>query len=146
MTKEEFEAFTAKDKASLYTMIRRDSTGKLVSIPYHEFFKEKVTKASDLLIKASELAEDAGLKKYLTLRANALLNDDYFASDMAWMDMKTNTIDLVIGPIENYEDALFGYKAAHEAYVLVKDKEWSEKLAKYSCFIARIAKRITSCR
>jgi hypothetical protein len=140
MTKEEFEAFNAKDKTSLYTMIRRDSTGKLISIPYYQFFKDKITKASELLIKASELAEDDGLKKYLTLRAAALLNDDYFASDMAWMDMKTSGIDFVIGPIENYEDALFGYKAAHEAYVLVKDKEWSNKLAKFSALLPELQK------
>jgi hypothetical protein len=140
MTKEEFEAFTAKDKTSLYTMIRRDSAGKLMSIPYHQFFKEQVTKASELLLKAAELAEDAGLKKYLTLRAAALLNDDYFASDMAWMDMKTNMIDFVVGPIENYEDALFGYKAAHEAYILVKDKEWSDRLAKFSALLPELQK------
>jgi hypothetical protein len=140
MTKEEFEAFTAKDKASLYTIIRRDSAGKLVSIPYNQFFKEKVTKASELLLKASELSEDEGLKKYLSMRAASLLNDDYFASDMAWMDMKTNGIDFVIGPIENYEDAMYGYKAAHEAYVLVKDKSWSEKLAKFSALLPELQK------
>ncbi len=140
MTKEEFEAFAAKDKTSLYTMIRRDSAGKLVSIPYHQFFNDKVTKAADLLKKAAELAEDAGLKNYLTLRAAALLNDDYFASDMAWMDMKTNGIDFVIGPIENYEDALFGYKAAHEAYILIKDREWSDRLAKFSALLPELQK------
>jgi hypothetical protein len=140
ITKEEFEAFKAKDKTSLYTMIRRDSTGKLISIPYHTFFADQVKKASDLLLKASELAEDAGLKKYLSLRATALLTDDYFASDMAWMDMKTNMIDFVVGPIENYEDALFGYKAAHEAYILIKDKEWSDKLAKFSALLPELQK------
>ena len=132
MTKEEFEAFEHKDKTNAYSMIRRDDKGKLIVIPYHEFFKEKTDKIADLLMKASVLAEDAGLKKYLELRSKALLNDDYFASDMAWMDMKTNGIDVVIGPIENYEDALFGYRSAHECYVLIKDKEWSVKLAKYS--------------
>ena len=132
MTKEEFDAFEAEDKASLYTMIRRDEEGKLKSIPYSEFFKEQYTKVADLLKKASELAEDEGLKKYLSLRADALLTNEYFESDMAWMDMKTNGLDVVIGPIENYEDALYGYKAAHEAFILIKDKAWSEKLAKYA--------------
>ncbi|NJO91999.1 MAG: Zn-dependent hydrolase [Chloroflexia bacterium] len=132
MTAEEFEAFDAADKTSLYTMIRRDEEGKLKSIPYSEFFKEQYTKVADLLKKAAELAEDEGLKNYLELRAEAFLSNDYFKSDMAWMDMKTNGLDLVIGPIENYEDALYGYKAAHEAYVLIKDKEWSERLAKYA--------------
>jgi hypothetical protein len=140
ITKEEFEAFTAKDKSSLYTMIRRDSAGKLISVPYHVFFEERLKMASGLLFKAAGLAEDQGLKKYLTLRAAALLNDDFFASDMAWMDMKTNMIDFVVGPIENYEDALNGYKAAYEAYVLIKDKEWSEKLAKYSALLPELQK------
>jgi len=135
MTAEEFEAFEAEDKASLYTMIRRNEEGKLVSIPYSEYFKEQYTKVAELLKKASEFAEDEGLKKYLELRADALLSNEYFESDMAWMDMKTNGIDIVIGPIENYEDALYGYKAAHEAYVLIKDKEWSEKLAKYAALL-----------
>ncbi len=132
MTKEEFEALGNKEKANPYTMVRRDDKGKLICIPYHEFFKEKITKIADLLLKASALAEDPGLKKYLELRSKALLTDNYFDSDMAWMDMKTNIIDVVIGPIENYEDALFGYKSAHECYILIKDKEWSVKLAKYS--------------
>ena len=78
--------------------------------------------------QAAELAEDPGLKKYLELRSDALLTDEYQPSDMAWMDMKTNPLDVVIGPIETYEDQLFGYKTAHEAYVLVKDMEWSKKL------------------
>jgi hypothetical protein len=116
-------------------MIRRDEEGKLKSIPYSEFFKEQYTKVAELLKKAAELAEDEGLKKYLELRADALLTNEYFESDMAWMDMKTNGLDIVIGPIENYEDALFGYKTAHEAYILIKDKEWSEKLAKYAALL-----------
>ena len=140
MTKEEFEAFNDKDKASLYTIIRRDEKGKLKSIPYHEFFKEQATKIAGLLMKAAALAEDAGLKKYLELRSKAFLTDNYFDSDIAWMDMKTNVIDVVIGPIENYEDALFGHKAAHECYILVKDKDWSVKLAKYSKLLPALQK------
>ncbi|MDF1547034.1 MAG: Zn-dependent hydrolase [Bacteroidales bacterium] len=131
----EFSAFDAADKTSLYTMIRRDESGKLVSIPYAEFFKQQYTKVAELLKKASELAEDDGLKNYLALRADDFLKNDFYASDIAWMDMKTNGIDLVIGPIENYEDALYGYKAAHEAYILIKDKEWSQKLEKYAALL-----------
>lgn len=135
MTKEEFEKWTNSDKASQYTMIRRNEDKSLKSVWFHEAFTEKVTKAADLLKQAAALAEDAGLKKYLELRAKAFLSDDYFASDMAWMEMKTNTIDFVIGPIENYEDELFGYKAAYEGVVLVKDQEWSKKLAKFASFL-----------
>lgn len=90
---------------------------------------------SDLLLEAAALAENEGLKNYLTLRAEALTTDNYQPSDMAWLNMKTNQIDVVIGPIETYEDQLYGYKAAHEAYVLVKDMEWSERLAKYAEFL-----------
>ncbi len=140
MTKEEFEAADIADKTSLYTYIRRDDAGKLISIPYHEMFPEKVKQVADLLLKAAELADNQGLQNYLTLRADALLTDDYQPSDMAWLDMKTNQIDVVIGPIENYEDQLFGYKAAHEAYVLVKDMEWSQRLAKYGAFLPDLQK------
>jgi len=131
----EFSAFDAPDKTSLYTMIRRDENGKLKSIPYSEFFKEQYTRVAELLKKASELAEDEGLRDYLSLRADDFLKNDFYASDIAWMDMKNNGIDIVIGPIENYEDALYGYKAAHESYILIKDKEWSQKLEKYAALL-----------
>ena len=138
ITKEEFEAAELDGKESLYTFLRRDDDGKLEVIPYHKMFPEQVQKASELLKQAAELAEDEGLKKYLNLRSEALLNDEYQASDMAWMDMKTNPLDVVIGPIETYEDKLYGYKAAHEAYVLVKDMKWSERLAKYANFLPEL--------
>lgn len=142
MIKEEFEKLSDKNKTSLYTLIRRDAEGKLKVIWYHEAFKEKVNKASELLIKAAELAEDAGLKKYFELRAKAILTDDYYESDIAWMDMKTNTIDFVVGPIENYEDGLYEYKAAQEAAILVKDKEWSKKLEKFISILPDLQKKL----
>ncbi len=142
MTKEEFDAFKDKNKTSQYTLIRRDEAGKLRCEWYHEAYKNKIQKAAELLKKAAELAEDAGLKKYLILRAEALLTDDYFKSDMAWMDMKTNTLDIVTGPIENYEDALFGIKAAEESSVLVKDKEWSKRLEKYIAMLPALQKEL----
>jgi hypothetical protein len=140
MTKEEFEAADLADKKSAYTFIRRDESGALISIPYNQMFPEQLKRASDLLKECAELAEDEGLKKYLSLRAEALLTDEYQPSDMAWMDMKTNGLDFVVGPIENYEDALFNYKSAHEAYVLVKDKSWSDRLAKYAAFLPELQK------
>jgi hypothetical protein len=142
MTKEEFEAFKAPDKASLYTLIRRDENGALKTVPYHVAFGEKIQRASDLIKYASEFAEDMGLMKYLRLRAAALLTDEYYESDLAWMDMKTNKIDFVVGPIETYEDQLFGYKAAHEAYILVKDMEWSNRLAKYAALLPQLQKKL----
>jgi hypothetical protein len=135
MTKEEFEAWDEPAKTSLYTLIRRDENGNLVAVPYHEAWKEEVIKASELLKQAAELAEDAGLKNYLEKRAQALLTDEYYESDVAWMEMKNNTIEFIVGPIENYEDQLFGYKTAHESFILIKDKEWSEKLEKYAAFL-----------
>lgn len=135
MTKEEFENSQLDDKASLYTFIRRDENGALISIPYHEQFSEQVERVSELLEEAASLADDEGLSTYLKLRSQAILTDDYQPSDFAWLDMKTNPIDIVIGPIETYEDQLFGYKAAHEAYVLIKDMAWSKRLEKYAAFL-----------
>ncbi len=132
MTREEFEAWDHPDKASLYTLIRRDDKLNLVAVPYSEAYKELHEEASALMLQAAELAEDAGLKKYLEMRAEALLTDDYRPSDFAWMEMRDSNIDFIVGPIENYEDRLFGYKAAHEAFVLVKDLEWSEQLDKFT--------------
>jgi hypothetical protein len=107
---------------------------------YHDAYASKVKKAADLLKQAAVLAEDAGLKKYLELRAEAMLTDKYQESDFAWMDMKTSNIDFVIGPIENYEDALYGTKAAQEAFVLIKDVEWSERLAHFAALLPELQK------
>lgn len=140
MEKAEFATASFDGKQSLYAMVKRDEAGNLYAVPYSEAFKSELMKASELLMQASELAEDEGFKHYLTLRAKALLTDDYLASDMAWMDTKTNPIELVIGPIETYEDQLFGYRAAFEAYVLIKDLAWSERLAKYAKFLPALQK------
>ena len=137
MTKAEFDAEVARGGAradslkSLYTLVRRDAAGRLTAVPFHVAYRAPLQRAAAKLREAAALAEDPGLKRYLELRADALLNDDFQASDLAWMDMKNNTLDVVIGPIETYEDALYGYKAANEAYVLIKDQEWSRRLARY---------------
>jgi len=137
ITKQEFEASldapasVVTQLRSLYTLVRRAPDGSLTTVPYHEAFSPHVAVASQRLAEAARLAEDPGLKHYLESRSEALLVDEYRESDLAWMDMKDNTIDVVIGPIETYEDALFGYKAAYEAYVLIKDKEWSERLSRF---------------
>lgn len=138
MTKEEFEAADIENKSSIYNFVRRDENGKLYSIPYYKQFETELKEVSALLKQAAELAEDEGLKTYLALRSQALLDDNYQPSDLAWMDMKTNTLDIVIGPIETYEDQLFGNKAAHEGYVLIKDQEWSQRLAKFSAYLPEL--------
>jgi hypothetical protein len=138
MTTEEFEAFDSDTKTSLYTLIRRNAEGALVAIPYSQAYQAQHAKAAQLLRKAAELAEYQPLQDYLNLRAEALLTDDYLASDMAWMDMRQNNIDFVVGPIENYEDALFNYKAAHEAYLLIKDMEWSQRLERFTALLPQL--------
>ncbi len=148
MTKAEFEAAVSAGGAradslkSLYTVVRRDPAGQLIAVPYHHAFAAQHQRAAQRLREAAALAEDAGLRRYLTLRADALLDDDYQESDIAWLDMKSNTLDIVIGPIETYEDALFGYKAAHEGYVLVKDKAWSSRLSKYAGMLPALQRGI----
>ena len=137
MTKEEFESAAAEDPAlkSLYTVVVRDEDEQLRPVPYHEAYAPNMKAASEHLRAAAALAEEPGLKRYLELRAEALLTSDYQPSDLAWMDMKDNTLDVVIGPIETYEDQLFGYKAAAETFLLVKDREWSERLARYAALL-----------
>ena len=140
MTTEEFEAWQDSTKTSQYTMVRRDKNGKLTSIPYHVYFSKQLQRVSYLLEQAASLADDTGLRNYLHLRAKALISDNYQASDMAWLEMKNNKIDVVIGPIENYEDQLFGYKTSYESFVLIKDMEWSRKLEKFNAFLPELQK------
>lgn len=137
VTKEEIDRalVSNEDLGGLYTMVRRDGEGELTAIAYHAFFEEETQRISDLLMQASELAEDPGFKKYLQLRSEAILTDDYLESDLAWMDMKNNAIDVVVGPIETYEDQLYGYKAAHELFVLLKDQAWSARLSRYAALL-----------
>ncbi len=140
MSKEDLEAAAEENAAlsSLYTIVRRDDAGALTAHPYSEVYAEQYALAAEKLRAAAELAEEAGLKKYLTMRADALLSDEYYESDIAWMDMSDNVLDVVIGPIETYEDQLFGYKASNSAYILVKDTAWSERLARYADFLPEL--------
>lgn len=148
MTKEEFEQYVADhpDEAealkSLYTLVRRTPDGGLRTIPYHEAFADHTAAAAEKLREAARITDDNELASYLRMRAEALETSDYQASDRAWMDMKNNRLDIVIGPIETYEDRLFGYKAAHEAYVLVKDTEWSERLQRYAELLPELQGRL----
>ncbi len=137
MTKAEFEAAVRDnpDLGSLYTVVVRDADETLRAVPYHDAFREQMERASSSLESAADLADDPGLKKYLAARSKALLTGEYQASDLAWMDMKDNTLDFVVGPIESYEDQIFGYKASAEAYILVKDLEWSERLSRYAALL-----------
>ncbi|MEP6992115.1 MAG: M20/M25/M40 family metallo-hydrolase [bacterium] len=148
MTRDEFERVVAPGGAhadslkSLYTMVRRDASGALVAIPYSRYFSGPSQRAATKVRAAAALAEDAGLRRYLTLLATALVTDRYQPSDFAWMDMKHNTLELVLGPIETYEDELFGYKAANEAFVLVKDQAWSRRLSRYAAMLPALQRGI----
>ncbi len=148
LTKQEFEAYVneqpdaAGQLKSLYTFVRRDESGKLTAIPYSRQFETQFKNAADHLVRAAQLADDPEFKSYLVARAKALLTDEYRESDLLWMDMKNNPVDIVIGPIETYEDQLFGYKAACEAYVLIKDLAWSEKLGKYADLLPELQKNL----
>jgi len=148
MTKEEFDAAAAAAEdggealRSLYTLVRRDADGNLVAQPYHQAFALVLQMAASKLREAAELAEDEGFRHYLELRADALLDDNYQPSDLAWLDMKTNTLDVVIGPIETYEDQLYGYKASYEAYILIKDKEWSNRLERFAALLPELQREL----
>ncbi|AWF80420.1 Zn-dependent hydrolase [Microbulbifer sp. A4B17] len=140
MTREEFENWDQAGKDGLYSLVRRNDSGGLELLPYSEAYNADLNKAASILRQAAELAESKEFSRYLTMRADALLSDNFRPSDMAWMDMKENDIDVVIGPIENYEDQLFAYRTAYESYVLLKDKEWSKKLAKFAALLPELQK------
>lgn len=142
ITAEEFEKWNDPEGKSPYTMIRRDDKKQLKAVWYHEYFKKEITQVVALLRKAAGITSDPELKFYLTERALALETDQYTASDIAWLSMKNNHLDLIIGPIENYEDKLMGLKTSHEAYVLVKDMEWSKRLEHYSSLLPGLQKEL----
>lgn len=138
MDKAEFEQAALPDKASWYTLLRRDEAGKLTTVPYHVAYKPELERAAALLREAAQLSEDRAFGEYLSMRADALLSDDFQPSDMAWMDLADNPVEVVIGPIESYEDQLFGYKTAYEGLVLIKDQDWSERLARFAAFLPEL--------
>ncbi len=142
MGKSEFEAWEQVDKDGQYSIVSRGIDGGLILVPYSTAFRSQIEAIANLLVQASALAEDQEFAEYLKLRARALKTDDYQASDMAWMDMKNNPVELVIGPIETYQDALYGYRAAFETFVLVKDQVWSERLARFAKYMPELQRQL----
>ena len=140
ITMKEFTACKDKNKNSLYTVLRRNAKGKLVARWYHEEYKEEIERVCKLLDKAISITDNPEMKKYLTERKKAFETDNYFESDMAWMDMKNSNIDFVVGPIENYDDKFMEAKASYEAFVLVKDVERSKQLAHFVKMLPDIQK------
>ncbi|MEW5806175.1 MAG: peptidase [Acidobacteriota bacterium] len=140
MTKEEFDKWIknhpkdAEKFKSLFTVIRRRGDG-LVAVPYSREYAEFLKPAARLLREAAKLTDNPSLKKYLKSRAKAFLKDDYYKSDIDWIDLKDNLIEITIGPYEVYEDTLFGYKAAFESFVTINDPEESKNLEKLVRFL-----------
>jgi len=140
MTREEFENWIkthpGDEKAftSEFTVIRRKGDS-LVAVPYSEYYREPLSRAAEYLKKAAEFADNPTLKKYLILRAKAFATNDYFESDLAWMDLKNHEIEAIIGPYEVYEDELFNYKASFEAFITLVDPKESAKLEKFAAYL-----------
>jgi hypothetical protein len=147
MTKEEFLQWLTdhpQDEAAFtseFTVIRRKDGG-LAAIPYSEFYKDRLAPAAQLLREAAEYADNASLKRYLQTRAEAFLSNDYYESDMAWMDLKDHKIEVVIGPYEVYEDELFNYKASFECFLTVVDPVESGKLKIFGSYLTDIEKNL----
>lgn len=142
ITVAEYEAYKDPNKGSLYTVLRRDENGNLKTVWYRDEYKKEITKVCALLDRAIPLVDDPGMKNYLKERKKAFLTDDYFQSDLVWMDMKESRLDFVVGPIENYDDKLNEAKASYEAFILVKDVERSKELAKFVAMLPDIQKEL----
>jgi len=147
MKKEDFEgrlqAFPElrEEFEKMNTLIRRVD-GTLVAIPYETVYLDQLAAASRTLAEAAALVSSPSLRRYLSLRSEALLRGDYYASDLAWLDVKDNPIDVVIGPIETYDDALLGLKASYEGAALVKDAKESRALQVYEENLEGMAKAL----
>ena len=138
MKREEFEAWVKalphaerEQAEGFFSVIRRDGPHKLTAVPYSKAYAADLTKAAGLLREAAALTGNASLKKFLTLRADAFLSNDYYASDLAWMDLDA-PLDITIGPYETYNDELFGYKAGFEAYITIRDDKETDRLKMFS--------------
>jgi hypothetical protein len=142
MSYQEFEEFGDLEKYSSYTLIRRNEIGGLQTVPYYKAYDEKLQRIAELMNKAAELADNKDLKNYLELRAKALLTDKFFESDVAWMKMKDNIIDFIVGPIDDIDDRLFWSKTSYQSMVLIKDKDWSKNLEKYSLLLPYLQKNL----
>lgn len=142
MTKEEFDAFDDPDKMSPYTLIKRDADGKLKTVWYHEEYKEHINKICSYLEAAATMTIKESVRNYLLKRVEALRTDSYQESDFAWMDMKDSKMDLVIGPIEDYEDGVNGVKTAYECFILLKDLKKTAELTKYISMLPDLQKSL----
>lgn len=144
MTKAEFEtwlqALPEAQRAlaeNFYTVIQRGGGGKLMAVPYSEAYRALLERAAKLLKSAATATTSPSLRRYLNLRAEAFLSNDYYASELAWMDVDA-PLDVTIGPYETYEDELFGYKASFEAFIGVRDERETQRLAVFARHLQEI--------
>ena len=147
LTRQEFEDYLKKHPEQKKTLLKlntvvRRKGGKLVAIPYEQVYRPQLEKAATYLHQAAEKTEDDRFRAYLNLRADALLSSDYFDSDMAWMDLKDNLLDIVIGPIETYEDQLMGLKAAYEGIVLIRDRQATKKVEQFVRYLNHLESQL----
>jgi len=142
MTYQEFDDFDDLKKYDSYTLLRRNEVGGLKTVPYHEAYRNKLVKIAGLMEQAASLAEDGNFKNYLLERAEALLSDDYYQSNIAWMMMKDNIVDFIVGPIEDNDDRLYYSKASYQSMVLIRDVESSKAMEKYSLLVPYLQKNL----
>ena len=142
MTPEEFEAFDDPDKRSPYTLIRRAEDGSLKTVWYHEAYAESIAKIADYLQAAADITIKPSVRDYLLKKMEGLRTDNYYESDKAWLEMTDSKMDLVIGPNETVDDALYGTKASYGAYVLLKNLERTEELNSLSARLPEFQKML----
>jgi hypothetical protein len=130
MSPEEFASVDMTGIRQPHTVVRRAANGGLVTVPFRDAYRADLERAARHLARAAGFCDDPFFKRYLTLRARALITDDYAPSDDAWAGLRSNIIDLVIGPLDRREDDLFGLKSAFAAWVLLRDRPWAERMDK----------------
>lgn len=140
ISKEEFETFIKnhpekkEELISSFTVVKRDNKNWLYAVPYYKEYEEEVKAISKIMLEAAEFTQNESLKKYLKLRAEAILNDKYFDSDVAWLGLKDHLVDAVIAPYETYDDMLYGYKAGYEGVIMMTDKKATEDIKTFDSY------------
>ena len=142
MTAEEFEAFSDPSKASPYTLITRGEDGALSTVWYHDAYSEHIDKICSYLGAAADITIKPSVRKYLLGKIDALRSDDYYRSDLSWLEMSDSKMDLVIGPTETSDDALYGTKASYGAFVMLKDEQKTAQLSKFVAMLPELQKSL----
>jgi hypothetical protein len=142
MKKEEFLFYNKESKKSPYTFIRRNEIGQLITIPYNKALSDLIPRLSQLLKTAASLTDNENFYNYLMLLEEAFRTDSYTKSDSAWLHTSNNQLDFIAGPIEIFDDQLFGYKAEYESFLMIKDTAWTNRLSKYALMLPFLQKAL----